>query len=172
MGGRGWKGMGDETTDSSASRVSSFAVSGRRHKLNDREGALKSEARRGKRIIYSPRRETTATFADYVSDALIRDGCFASGESRVSHFAFQGRLLKLNIRINYNIAPFSHVTLSDILNEKSGFSCFLRLENFPELIKTLIGQIANEMVYSLENGCDFKVNICLRNCHEFPVTSF
>lgn len=76
-GGRGW-GM-RPTLPLLACRVSPFAVSGRRHKLNDREGALKSEACRGKRIIYSPRsprreQRRPRSLITAASDALIRDG--------------------------------------------------------------------------------------------------
>lgn len=125
MGRKKKKGRGREMRRPAllACRISPFAVSGRRHKLNDREGALKSEARRGKRVIYSPRpprreQRRPRSLITAASDALIRDGkatavsradeCAASSVSRVSHFAFRGRLLELNIRINYNIAYFSY----------------------------------------------------------------
>lgn len=94
-------------------RLSFFrAVSARQRKLNDREGALKSGARREKRVIYSgvATRTTAATFVDYgAPDALIRDGKMQPAVSRaeiqayaslietrqsyVSHLATRGKFL-------------------------------------------------------------------------------
>lgn len=154
---RGGEKMKREKGDDRLLQLSPFAVSGRRRKLNDREGALKSEARRGKRVIYSPRSPrrweprrwtTKATFADYGCARRVNsrrqsaDGFRERTRVRFSFVAISlsrwERERERESRVSHFARKkFLYLTLRETTSRflifsygGSGFSCFFGLSSF------------------------------------------